>query len=420
MSVRRLALEQPASFEFSPQNLEWAKELIAKYPEGKERSAVIPLLWRAQEQNDGWTSEPAMRTVADMLGMAYIRVYEVATFYTMFQLSPVGKKAHVQVCGTTPCMLRGAKDLIAICKKRIAETPHTLSSDGDFSWEEVECLGACVNAPMIQIFKDTYEDLDEAALERLLDAFAQEKAQGQPPTPGPQIERDLSCPQGGLTSLIEVPDYVPLNLKFGAEPSAEVTAKKPEQQEPISKPEAPATSEKSSEKTELDSADETNTKPAPLTAVRETPVNDPTSQDEIANDVKSAAAAAVTEKIQSSPGKEPSDEAPKDEAPTDEDRPEFLEGPRGGKADDLKMIKGVGPKLEGTLNGLGIYHFDQITKWSANEIAWVDNSLSFKGRIEREDWISQAKQLAAGIETEFSKRASYDDNRKNDKPEGEV
>ncbi|RTL72510.1 MAG: NADH-quinone oxidoreductase subunit NuoE [Hyphomicrobiales bacterium] len=197
MSVRRLDPEQPKSFAFTPENLAWAEATIAKYPPGKQASAVIPLLWRAQEQHDGWLPEPAMRLVADMLGMAYIRVYEIATFYTMFQLSPVGKKAHVQVCGTTPCMLRGAEALVDVCKKKIHPDPHHLSADGNFSWEEVECLGVCANAPMVQIWKDTYEDLTPELLEKVLDGFAT----GNPPKPGSQIGRQASCPKGGPTTL---------------------------------------------------------------------------------------------------------------------------------------------------------------------------------------------------------------------------
>src|SRR5262245_53175635 len=197
MSVRRLDPNQPASFAFTPQNEAWAKATIAKYPPGKQASAVIPLLWRAQEQHAGWLPEPAMRVVADMLGMAYIRVLEVATFYTMFQLSPVGRKAHVQVCGTTPCMLRGAEALVEVCKQRIHPDPHHLSADGDFSWEEVECLGACANAPMVQIWKDTYEDLTPQSFEKVLDGFAS----GTPLPAGSQIGRQASCPAGGPTTL---------------------------------------------------------------------------------------------------------------------------------------------------------------------------------------------------------------------------
>ena len=203
MAVRRLHPEQPHSFEFSAENLAWAKETIAKYPAGKEASAIIPVLWRAQEQAGGWLPEPALRYVADMLGMAYIRAYEIATFYTMFQLSPVGKKAHVQVCGTTPCMLRGANELITVVKARIAEHPHELSPDGNFSWEEVECLGCCANAPMVQIWKDTYEDLTPQGLEKILEAFEK----GKPPKPGSEIGRKTSCPEGGATTLTDASLY---------------------------------------------------------------------------------------------------------------------------------------------------------------------------------------------------------------------
>ena len=199
MTVRRLAdsSKQPESFAFTAENLAWAQTLIARYPEGREASAVIPLLWRAQEQCGGWTPQKAIEKVADMLGMPYIRVLEVATFYTMFLLQPVGKKAHIQVCGTTPCMLRGAEELKKVCKSRIHEEPFHLSADGDFSWEEVECLGACVNAPMVQVFKDTYEDLTPESLNKVLDGFAK----GEPPTPGPQNGRQFSAPQGGPTTL---------------------------------------------------------------------------------------------------------------------------------------------------------------------------------------------------------------------------
>jgi NADH-quinone oxidoreductase subunit E len=199
MAVRRLGPDQPDSFEFTPENAAWAKATIAIYPPGKQASAVIPLLWRAQEQHGGWLPEPALRLVADMLGMAYIRVYEIATFYTMFQLSPVGRKAHVWVCGTTPCMLRGAEALVEVCRRRIHHDPHHISADGDFSWEEVECLGVCANAPMVQIGKDTFEDLTPELLERVLDGFAK----GEPPKPGSQTGRQASCPEGGPTTLKE-------------------------------------------------------------------------------------------------------------------------------------------------------------------------------------------------------------------------
>ena len=196
MAVRRLHLDQPKTFAFTPENLAWAKATMTKYPAGKQASAVIPVLWRAQEQ-EGWCTEPAIRAVADLLGMAYIRVYEIATFYTMFQLAPVGRQAHVQVCGTTPCMLRGSEAIIAACQSRIHPDQHHLSDDGAFSWEEVECIGCCANAPVVQIGKDTWEDLTPEAFGQVLDGFAA----GKPPKPGSQSGRKSSEPAGGATTL---------------------------------------------------------------------------------------------------------------------------------------------------------------------------------------------------------------------------
>src|SRR5215467_3511295 len=201
MSVRRLAPKelQPANFMLTEENLAFAKGEIAKYPPGRQASAAIAILWRAQEQNEGWVSEAAIRAVADLLKTSHIRMLEIATFYTMFQLWPVGKKAHVQVCGTTPCRLRGAGDLVDVCKSRIHRDSFHLSKDGNFSWEEVECLGACVNAPMVLIWKDTYEDLTKENFGKVLDGFAS----GNPPKPGPQIDRQFSAPVGGPTTLKE-------------------------------------------------------------------------------------------------------------------------------------------------------------------------------------------------------------------------
>lgn len=200
MSLRRLHPEQPESFSFTSENLAWANARIAMYPEGRQASAVIPLLWRAQEQ-EGWLSRPAIEVVAEMLDMAFIRVLEIATFYFMFQLKPIGKVAHIQVCGTTPCMLCGSEKLVDLCKQHIAPNPHQVSEDGKFSWEEVECLGACSNAPMVQIDKDYYEDLDEARFVALLEGFTNDT----PPRPGPQNGRFASEPKGGVTSLTDEP-----------------------------------------------------------------------------------------------------------------------------------------------------------------------------------------------------------------------
>ena len=197
MAVRRLAAPalQPKSFAFSADNLAWAEKEITKYPAGRQASAAIALLWRAQAQSGGWLPEAAIRYVADFLSMAHIRVLEIATFYTMFNLEPVGR-FYVQVCGTTPCMLRGAEDLKDLCRKRIGE-PGRVSADGMFSWTEVECLGACVNAPMLQINEDNYEDLNSEILSRIFDDLAA----GRTPKTGPQIDRQYSAPLGGPTTL---------------------------------------------------------------------------------------------------------------------------------------------------------------------------------------------------------------------------
>jgi NADH-quinone oxidoreductase subunit E len=194
--LRRLYHDQPETFAFTPANLAWAEAQIKKFPEGRQASAIIPILWRAQEQ-EGWLTRPAIEHVAKMLDMAYIRALEVASFYFMFQLQPVGSVAHIQVCGTLSCMICGAEDLIGVCKDKIADKAHSLSADGKFSWEEVECLGSCANAPMAQIGKDYYEDLTAERLAEIID----ELAAGRVPTPGPQNGRFAAEPKKGLTTL---------------------------------------------------------------------------------------------------------------------------------------------------------------------------------------------------------------------------
>ncbi len=194
MSVRRLAKDQPATFAFSAETLTTARWWIAKYPKARAQSAVIPILWLVQKQ-EGWVSEPAIRAVAEMLAMPVIRVLEVATFYTMFQLKPVGKN-HLQVCGTTPCMLRGAEELKAVCRRRIGPA-FEVTGDGLFSWEEMECLGACVNAPVVAIHDYYYEDLTGPDLEALMDKLAK----GETIAPGSARGRQTSAPAGGSTVL---------------------------------------------------------------------------------------------------------------------------------------------------------------------------------------------------------------------------
>ena len=199
MSVRRLAEAsvQPASFAFNKASADKVKFWLGKYPENRRQSAVLPILWLVQKQ-EGWVSEPAMRAIADLLGMPVIRVLEVATFYTMFMLEPVGTSALIQVCGTTPCMLRGSGDLMDVCKKKIGPKDK-LSADGRFTWQEVECLGACANAPMAQINDYYFEDLTAADMEQIIDDFAA----GKKPKPGPRVKRQTSAPEGEPTSLTD-------------------------------------------------------------------------------------------------------------------------------------------------------------------------------------------------------------------------
>lgn len=195
MTVRRLAEIQPESFAFTPENQAWCEKEMKKYPPGRQASAVVPLLWKAQKQNNYWLPKPAIEKVAEILGMPFIRVLEVATFYTMFNLSPVGK-FYIQFCGTTPCVLAGADAIKAVLLRRVGEQNH-ITGDGMFSWLEVECLGACCNAPMVQINDDYYEDLTAENFEKLLDDLAA----GRPVKTGSQMGRVTSEPVGGLTSL---------------------------------------------------------------------------------------------------------------------------------------------------------------------------------------------------------------------------
>ncbi len=347
--LRRLHAEQPDSFAFTPANRAWAEAQITKYPEGRQASAIIALLWRAQEQ-EGWLTRPAIETVAEMLDMAFIRALEVASFYFMFQLQPVGSVAHVQVCGTTPCMLCGAENLVQVCRDKISEKPHTLSDDGKFSWEEVECLGACTNAPMAQIGKDYYEDLTAESFASLLDRMAA----GEVPAPGPQSGRFASEPISGLTSL---------KAHEGTGPAHNASVR-----------------------LALDIGDtlkRIDGTEGPLRAPWQThgaghaPAAPPMPQEVVAPAEASAPAAQ-----------------------SDDSKPELLTQARPEGADDLKRIKGIGPKLEQELNEAGVYHYDQMASWSDAEVAWADlNLVKFKGRVSRDDWVAQAKALVSGDET---------------------
>ncbi len=331
MALRRFDIEAGGdSFAFLPETEPTIAFWLAKYPDDKKRSGVIPLLWLAQKDNAGWLSEPAMREVADRLEMPYIRVYEVATFYTMFRLQPVGKH-HIQLCGTTPCMLRGANDLKTVCEAKIGPKMH-VTDDGRLSWEEVECLGACVNAPMVQINDYYYEDLTPDSLTEILAKLQN----GADVKPGTFIDRLNSAPEGGAKSLVEAELYDGSRSK-----AVKTLPNLPSDAPAPAEPKTPAPAKKTLIET---------TKPA-----------------------------ATGEK------------------------PEALKV-AAGEEDDLKRIKGIGPVNETALNALGFYKFSQVAAWTPVNIAWVENELSFPGRVEREDWIAQAKTLAAGEETAFSKR----------------
>jgi NADH-quinone oxidoreductase subunit E len=198
MSLRKISKEQPENFEFNTDNLDSAKKILLKYPKGKEQSAVMALLFIAQRQNDNWIPLSAMKYIGKFLGMPYIKVYEVATFYTMYNLTPVGKN-FIQICTTTPCMIRGAYKLVEACKIKIAEKENQLSKDKSCSWMEVECLGACVNAPMMQINDDYYEDLDKEKALKILD----EIISGKTPKPGSYRGRLNTEPENNRKTLVE-------------------------------------------------------------------------------------------------------------------------------------------------------------------------------------------------------------------------
>jgi len=356
--LRRLHHDQPETFAFTPANEAWARAQMTKYPPGRQASAIIPLLWRAQEQ-EGWLSRPAIEHVADMLGMPYIRALEVATFYFMFQLQPVGSVAHVQVCGTTSCMIMGAEDLVAVCKRKIAAHAHERSPDGRFSWEEVECLGACANAPMAQIGKDYYEDLTPERLEAVLDDLAA----GKVPVPGPQTGRYASEPASGLTSLKE---FESGRTQWNA--SVQRAVELGDTIRRIDGTEEPLTTPW------LGTGAGTAAKAAPARRAAPAAKKAGPAGKKAAPAGKTAAPAAIVPA-----------------------RPKGLKAPRKGGADDLKRIRGIGPALEKLLHSLGYFHFDQIAAWTEKEVAWVDQNLEgFKGRVTRENWVAQARSLIEG------------------------
>ena len=313
-SVAGAAFEQPDSFAFDGEHSRAADKAIARYPDGRQASAVLPLLDLAQRQHGGWVPQAAIEHIAGRLGMAKIRVMEVATFYTMINLAPVGRY-HLQVCGTTPCMLRGVGEVFRAIRDETGIEPGQTSEDGLFTCTEVECLGACVNAPMVQVNDDFVEDLTYENFSSFLRTL---KGGGELPT-GSLIGRHSTEPEDGARTLVDVPAPTPFDpaVIYGLNGAG---------------------------------AAEATGSPAPVPA-------------EI------------------------------------EGRPAALDGPRAGNADALTRIKGLGPKIESALNGIGIYHFDQIAAWTSEEKDWVNGALKLGGRADRDDWIAQAASLAeAGAE----------------------
>ena len=334
MSARRLAIRQPKEFSLSASAKTEIANWVKKYPKGRQRSALIPALWIAQKDNGGWLPELALRELGDMLDMAYIRVYEVATFYTMFNLEPVGVH-YVQLCGTTPCWLRGSDDLIAMLKRKIGPQ-RSISEDGKLSWLEVECLGSCANAPMVQISNGDsdhyYEDLTAESLEAVLDDLVA----GKKPKEGPQNSRHTSEPEGGALALNTVGLY-----------------------------------NKSKTPTKLPNAG----KKAVITRH--------------ADDPKGTRATIA--------GRKNKPKAPKPTKAQAKPKVLYTDGPTDGAPDDLKQIKGIGPKFEGDLNSKGVYYFKQIGAWKAADVKMVEGVIdSIPGRIKRDEWVKQAKVLAKG------------------------
>ncbi|MBZ9846611.1 NADH-quinone oxidoreductase subunit E [Mesorhizobium sp. CA14] len=431
MSVRRLAEAslQPATFAFSEANAAAAQQWIAKYPKGREQSAIIPLLMIAQEQ-EGWVTKAAIETISDMLGMPRIRGLEVATFYTQYQLNPVGTRAHIQVCGTTPCMLRGSEALMDVCRSKIHHDQFHTNDQGTLSWEEVECLGACVNAPMVMIFKDTFEDLTPERLAEIIDLY--DAGKGAEVKPGPQNGRHGSEPATGLTTLTSEKAILKSTrdkeAKAAAKAAKEALASAPAAAPAAAPaPAAPATSapaptasgpvgpsKSSKPKTHAAETSPALNTPSPVKVAPATengasvraPRHSAANANQAAPEVEAVSKPRSGPKTKAEPAtafKAPETKQPvaKTAKPSleDKNRPAGIERP--ATVDDLKLISGVGPKIEGTLHSLGIYTFAQVAAWKKAEREWVDGYLNFRGRIERDDWVKQAKALAKGGVAEY-------------------
>lgn len=368
MSQTSYRSPEPGDFAFSAENEALAERIIARYPEGRHRSAVIPLLDIAQRQNGGWLSVPAIEFVAKRLGMAPIRVHEVASFYTMFNKQEVGRYL-LQVCRTTPCWLRGSDGLTDAIREFCGIEKGETSADGLFTLVEVECLGACCNAPMVQINDDYYEDLTAESLTKLLE----ELKEGHEVHRGSQVGRIASARIGGPHTLTELPEGpLPEGILRSDQTAEEEAGDKPSEAAAATAPKE----EKQAAQHRAAQGSADSGKPSGAT-------NGGAPEQEAAKAKESHAEAAA-------------EQSQEQKADAVGSRPPGLAAPREGKADDLTRIKGIGPKNQEALNELGVYHLDQIAAWSEAEAAWVGTYLAFPGRIEREDWVSQAKALAEG------------------------
>ena len=369
MSARRLAIRQPVSFELSAAAKKEIATWVKKYPKDRARSALIPALWIAQKDAGGWLPEPALRVLGDMLDMAYIRVYEVATFYTMFNLEPVGTH-YVQLCGTTPCWLRGSDDLIAMLKRKIGPQ-RSISDDGKLSWLEVECLGSCANAPMVQISNADgdhyYEDLTAESLEAVLDDLVA----GKTPKPGSQSGRHTSEPAGGALSL---------------------TTKNLSKARPALKKLPNQDKKAQVNYYEWDPKERRATKGGwvdPKSKASADPKKRP------ANDGKDLSKGLEEKPLYAARPKRKTVAPAKSKATT---KPKVLytDGATDGAPDDLKKIKGIGPKFEAELNVNGVYYFRQIGAWKVADVKVVEEKIKSlaSGRVKRDDWVKQGKALA--------------------------
>ena len=368
-----MAAVQPDSFALSKQADKEINGWIKKYPADRQRSALIPALWIAQGDAGGWLPEPAMRAVADKLGMAYIRVYEVATFYTMFNLEPVGEH-FVQLCGTTPCWLRGADDLKAVCERKIG-AQREIGAGGKLSWLEVECLGACANAPMVQISNADgdhyYEDLTAESFEALLDDLAA----GKTPKPGPQNDRHTSEPAGGALALTTA-NLSKSRGTMKTLPNADKKAK-------INYYQWDPKSKRATRRGWVDPARKASTDP--------TKRGSNLGRDLTAGLVDDDPHRGLPTKAKAKPKPyQKSAQKPK---------VLYTDGATDGAPDDLKKIKGIGPKFEKDLNAKGIYYYRQIGAWKAADIKLVeaDARSRFPGRIKRDEWVKQGKTLAKAL-----------------------